>query len=142
MDRMTATGGAALGIQHPYTVTNAVVTLPEEVSKITLADWHDSAAEYIRSELFIKKQFADDDELKMGGQIQKLVCFNIHICGLRRAQKYWDEMGGRERVRRSFRRKRQTAQNAMKLAFAGMYGNWGLWREELMVVVASITNTM
>ena len=102
MDRMTATGGAALGIQHPYTVTNAVVTLPEEVSKITLADWHDSAAEYIRSELFVKKQFADDDELKMGGQIQKLVCFNIHICGLERDRVYWAEMGGEERVRHSF----------------------------------------
>ena len=122
VDRMTAAaGGVAQGIQQPYTVANAVVTLPEEVSKITLADWHDSASEYIRSELFNKKQFADDQELMMGGRIQQLVCENIHICGLGRARKYWDEMGGKERVRRAFRQKRQTAQNAMKLAFAGKY---------------------
>ncbi len=121
LDRMTAAGSTAQGIQQPFTVTNAVVTLPEEVSKITLADWHDSAAEYIRSELFNKKQFADDEELMMGGRIQELVCVNIHICGLERARLYWDEKGGKERVRRSFRRKRQAAQNAMKLAFAGKY---------------------
>ena len=94
LDRMTAAGSTAQGIQQPFTVTNAVVTLPEEVSKITLADWHDSAAEYIRSELFNKKQFADDEELMMGGRIQELVCVNIHICGLERARLYWDEKGG------------------------------------------------
>jgi hypothetical protein len=121
LDRMTAAGSTAQEIQQPFTVTNAVVTLPEEVSKITLADWHDSAAEYIRSELFNKKQFADDEELMMGGRIQELVCVNIHICGAERARLYWDEKGGKERVRRSFRRKRQAAQNAMKLAFAGTY---------------------
>ena len=123
LDRMTAAAGStAQGIQLPFTVmTNAVVTLPEEVSKVTLADWHDSAAEYIRSELFNKKQFADDEELMMGGRIQELVCVNIHICGAERARLYWDEKGGKERVRRSFRRKRQAAQNAMKLAFAGKY---------------------
>jgi hypothetical protein len=121
MDRMTAAGGAPPGLQQTHTVTNAVVTLPEEVSKSTLADWHDSAADYIRSELFKKKQFADDEELVMGGRIQKLVCKNIHICGLERARSYWDELGGKERVRGTFRRKRQAAQNAMKLAFAGKH---------------------
>ena len=102
LDRMAAAGGTAQGIQQPYTVTNAVVTLPEQVSKITLADWHDSAADYIRSELFAKKEFADDEELMMGGQIHKLVCMNIHICGLERDRVYWAEMGGEERVRHSF----------------------------------------
>ena len=45
---MTAAGDTAQGIQQPYTVTNAAgplpeeVTLPEEVSKIVLADWYDT----------------------------------------------------------------------------------------------------
>jgi hypothetical protein len=31
--------------------------LPQEVCKQTLDDWKDSAAEYLRAELFDKKQF-------------------------------------------------------------------------------------
>ena len=96
-------------------------TLPEEVSKDTLADWNDSAAEYVRSGLFEKKQFVDDEELVMGGIIQQLVCTHIHISGVGRARMYWDENGGKETVRNTFRRKRQTAQNAMKLAFRGKW---------------------
>jgi hypothetical protein len=32
---------------------------------------------------------------------------------------FWEEKGGKESVRNTFRRKRQAAQNAMKLAFRG-----------------------
>ena len=96
-------------------------TLPEEVSKDTLTDWNDSAAEYVQSGLFEQKQFMDDEELVMGSTIQQLVCTHIHISGIDRARMYWDEKGGKEMVRNTFRRKRQTASNAMKLAFRGKW---------------------
>jgi hypothetical protein len=94
-------------------------TLPEEVCKQTLDDWKHSAAEYVCAELFDKKQFVDDQELIMGGPIQKLVCAHINICGEERARKWWNEKGGKETVRNTFRKKRQAAQHAMKLAFRG-----------------------
>ena len=51
-------------------------------------DWKVSAAEYVRAELFDKKQFVTDEELVMGGSIQKLVCAYINICGGERAIEY------------------------------------------------------
>ena len=44
--------------------------LPEEVCKQTLDDWRDSAAEYVRAELFDKKQIIMDEEIGMGGSIK------------------------------------------------------------------------
>lgn len=93
--------------------------LPEHVSKHTLADWKDSAASYVRQQLFDKKQFVTDKELMFGGTIQELVCSDINISDGKRAQIFWDEKGGKETVRNTFRRKRQAAQNAMKIAFRG-----------------------
>ena len=93
--------------------------LPEEVCKHTLDDWKDSAASYVRQHLFDKKQFVSDVEIKFGSTIQKLVCSDINISEGRRAQLFWDEKGGKEMVRNFFRRKRQSAQNAMKIAFRG-----------------------
>ena len=117
-----AAGSNVVGIQQRQgTVTNAVRTLSQEVSKTTLDDWHDSAAEYVRQQVFDKKQFVDDGDLIMGHQIQMLVCANLHIRGVERAKQYWDEKGGKETVRNTFRRKRQAAQQAMKLAFRGTY---------------------
>ena len=93
--------------------------LPEHVSKQTLADWKDSAASYVRQQLFDKKQFVTDSELMFGGTIRELVCSDINISSGRRAQIFWDEKGGKETVRGTFRRKRQTAQTAMRIAFRG-----------------------
>ena len=93
--------------------------LPEQINKHTLADWKDSAASYGRQQLFDKKQFVEDKELMFGGTIQELVCTDINISDGKRAQIFWDERGGKETVRNTFRRKRQAAQNAMKLAFRG-----------------------
>jgi hypothetical protein len=93
--------------------------LPVQVSKSTLADWKDSAATFVHQQLFDKKQFVKDEELLFGGTIQKLVCADINISDERRAQIFWDEKGGKETVRSTFRRKRQAAQTAMKLAFRG-----------------------
>jgi hypothetical protein len=95
--------------------------LPAEVCKQTLDDWRDSAAEYVRAELFDKKQFITDEEIGMGGSIQKLMWAYINISGSERARSFWEERGGQETVRKTFRRKRQAAQNAMKLAFRGKY---------------------
>jgi hypothetical protein len=70
--------------------------------------------------LFDKKQFVTDEELVMGGSIQKLVCtYIINIYGGERARVFWEEKGGKESVRNTSRRKRQAAQNAMTLAFRG-----------------------
>jgi hypothetical protein len=93
--------------------------LPEELCKHTIDDWKDSAALYVRQKLFDKKQFVTDDELVMGGNIQKLVCEYINLSGGERARLFWEERGGMETIRNTFRRKRQAAQNAMKLAFRG-----------------------
>jgi hypothetical protein len=39
--------------------------LLEEICKQTLDDWRDSAAEYVRAELFDKNQFITDEEIGM-----------------------------------------------------------------------------
>jgi hypothetical protein len=96
-------------------------TLPDQMCKHTIADWKDSAALYVRQKLFDKKQFVTDEELMFGGTIQKLVCTDINISGDERARQFWDEKGGKGTVRNIFRRKRQAAQHAMKLAFRGKY---------------------
>ena len=107
-------------------------TLPQDISKQTMDDWKDSAAEYVRSDLFSHKQFVFDDELEVNGSIQKLVCNGINIAGAERARLFWEEKGGKVIVRNTFRRKRQAAQNAMKLAFRGNLNftynfNGGMW---------------
>jgi serine/threonine-protein kinase RIO1 len=112
----------AVLMQEGATTTHAETgtrLLPEHLNKHTLADWKDSAASYVRQQLFDKKQFITDMELMFGGTIQKLVCSDINICDGRKAQIFWNEKGGRETVRSTFRKKRQSAQNSMKLAFRG-----------------------
>ncbi len=96
-----------------------VRTLPPQLCKQTLADWKDATADYVRTKLFDKKQFVTDEYLMMGGQIQKLVAFELHISGLERQRIFWEEQGGMTTVRNTVRKKRQAAQNAMKLAFRG-----------------------
>jgi hypothetical protein len=91
----------------------------------TISDWHDSAAIYIRQDIFDKKQFATDEDLRFGGTIQKLVCKELSVRGDVRARAFWDDEGGKITVRNTFRRKRQAAQNAMKIAFRGKY-----WEKE------------
>jgi hypothetical protein len=106
------------------TSTNAQllpVLLESVPNKHTISDWHDSAAIYIRQDIFDKKQFATDDDLRFGGMIQKLVCKELSVCGDLRARVFWDDEGGKITVRNTFRRKRQAAQNAMKIAFRGKY---------------------
>jgi hypothetical protein len=114
--QMTAVrmGSAAVG-----QVEAGAHMLPEEVNKSTLADWKESAASYVRQQLFDKKQFVTDNELAFGGTIQVLACSDINTSNGKRAQIFWDEKGGKETVRNTFRRKRQAAQNAMKIAFRG-----------------------
>jgi hypothetical protein len=52
--------------------------------KQTLADWKDATADYVPTNLFNKKQFVSDEDLVMGGHIQKLVSFELHIRGVER----------------------------------------------------------
>ena len=47
----------------------------------TILDWHNSAAIYIRQDIFDKKQFATDKDLRFGGTIQKLVCKELSVRG-------------------------------------------------------------
>ena len=106
-------------------------TVSQQVCKETVDDWKDSAAEYVRSEMFLKKQFVLDSDLAMGGNVQKLVCQNINIAGETRARIFWDEKGGKETVRNTFRRKRQSAQNAMKIEFRGKYTGKGTMQNRI-----------
>jgi hypothetical protein len=84
--------GQAIQDRNASTAAGAKMqSLPQEVCKQTLDDWKDSAAEYVQAELFDKKQFVTDEELVMGGSIQKLVCTYINICGGERARVFWEE---------------------------------------------------
>jgi hypothetical protein len=96
-----------------------VRALPQGLCKQTLANWKDATADYVRTKLFDKKQFVSDEDLVMGGHIQKLVSFELHISGIERQRLFWEEQGGMTTVRNTVCKKRQAAQNAMKLAFQG-----------------------
>jgi hypothetical protein len=86
----------------------------------TAEEWKDTAAECVRNDLFSKKQFlANDAELDMGGTTQKTVARKLNTTNKKRMVTFWNEGGGREMVRNTFRKKRQSAQNGMKLAFKG-----------------------
>jgi hypothetical protein len=84
-------------------------SLPEVLCKHIIDDWKDSAALYVRQKLFDKKQFVTDDELVMGGNIQKLVCEYINVSGEVRAILFWEERGGMETIRNMVQRKWQAA---------------------------------
>ena len=113
--------GAGMAITGPAVVTppEQVQALPEELCSQTLADWRDSTAEYVRKKLFDKKQFVTDEDLVMGGTIQKLISNYLHISGAERQQKFWEQQGGMTTTRSTVGKKRQAAQNAMKREFAG-----------------------
>jgi hypothetical protein len=96
-----------------------LLALPQGLDKQTVGDWKDATADYVRRKMFDKKQFVSDDDLVMGGHIQKLVTFELNINNIERQKMFWEEGGGRETVRETVRKKRQAAQNAMKLAFRG-----------------------
>lgn len=101
--------------------TSVVETLPQELCKQTVNDWNDAAGDYVRGKLFDRKQFVTDADLEMGGHIQKLVALELHISGPERQRQFWEEHGGRVTVRNTVRKKRQAAQNSMKLAFRGKW---------------------
>ena len=82
-------------------------TLPQDISKQTMDDWKDSAAEYVRSDLFSHKQFVFDEDLVLNGRIQKLVCNGINIAGVERARLFWEEKGGKVIAQNTFQRKRR-----------------------------------
>jgi hypothetical protein len=96
-----------------------VRALPQQLCKQTLCEWKDGTADYVRTKLFHKQQFVSDEDLVMGGHIQKLVSKELHISGIERQRLFWEEQGGMTTVRNTVRKKRQAAQNAMKLAFRG-----------------------
>jgi hypothetical protein len=107
-DSIAEDGGADLGL------------LQESLSKSSIEEWKETAAECVRNDLFNKKQFlVNDKELDMGGTIQKLIANKLNIDNEKKMIIFWNEGGGRETVRNAFRKKRQSAQNAMKLAFRG-----------------------
>ena len=112
--------GQALQERNDSTTSTELQRLQQEICKDTLNDWRDSAAEFVRAAVFGKKQFITDEEIGIGGSVQKLVCAYINISGgAERARSFWEDKGGKETVRNTFRRKRQAAQNAMKLVFRG-----------------------
>jgi hypothetical protein len=99
--------------------STSVQPLPQELCKETVAEWNDTAGDYVRAKMFDRKQFVTDADLEMGGHIQKLVAQELHISGTERQRQFWEDHGGRTTVRNTVRKKRQTAQNSMKLAFRG-----------------------
>ena len=68
-----------------------VQALPEELCRQILEEWKDSTADYVRKKLFNKKQFVSDDDMVMGGTIQKLISNNLHISGAERQRKFLEE---------------------------------------------------
>ena len=59
--------------------TPPVQALPQELCKETVDEWNDTAGDYVRAKMFDRKQFVTDADLEMGGHIQKLVAFELHI---------------------------------------------------------------
>jgi hypothetical protein len=51
--------------------------------------------------------------------MQKIVARKLNLTNEKRMVIFWNEGGGREIARNTFRKKRQSAQNGMKLAFKG-----------------------
>jgi hypothetical protein len=100
----------------------AGLALEPEVSPTpsTTEEWKATAGECVRNDLFSKKQFlVNDAELCMGGTVQKTVARKSNMTNEKRIVIFWNKGGGRETVRNTFRKKRQSAQNGMKLAFKG-----------------------
>jgi hypothetical protein len=101
----------------------AVRQLEETMSESTVSAWKETAAECIRTRVFARKQFLlDDKDLDLGGTIEKMVAEHLQITSITRRRMFWEQRGGREKVRSTFRRKRQTAQQGMKMAFKGKWG--------------------
>ena len=97
-----------------------IAELPLVMDANTIEDWNQGAADCVRLSIFAKQQFlVSDAALDMGSIIQKHVANYINITNIGRLRIFWEENGGRETVRNTFRRKRQAAQNAMKIAFKG-----------------------
>jgi hypothetical protein len=121
---MSTVVGPPTQVTHPDIMGERIMPeLPVCMDDSTIQDWKESAADCVRTQLFPKKQFlASDAELDMGGSIQRHVTRHINLANTTRMRIFWDERGGRETVRNTFRRKRQTAQNAMKMAFKGEKG--------------------
>jgi hypothetical protein len=110
--------------------------VPELVVGLTekqIAEWKECEADHVRNKLFSKKQFlVRDAELDMGGIIQKIIAKELNLVDDdARMKSFWNKCGGRETVRNTFRKKRQAAQNGMKLAFKGKtMSNEELWRAD------------
>lgn len=100
-------------------VDREVQQLPQKLCNETVAEWNDAAGDYVRTKMFDRKQFVTDADLTMGGHIQKLVALELHISGAERQRQFWEDHGGRATIRNTVRKKRQAAQNSMKLAFRG-----------------------
>jgi len=97
-----------------------IAELPMQMDQNAIDDWNQGAADCVRTSIFAKQQFLVSDAcLDMGGIIQKHVANYIHVSNVERLRMFWEKNGGRETVRNTFRRKRQAAQNAMKIAFKG-----------------------
>ncbi len=96
-----------------------VSVLPQALCKQTLAEWKDATADYVRTKLFDKQQFVSDEDLVMGGHIQKLVSFELHISGVERQRLFWEEHGGMTTVRNTVRNKRQADETALKPTIRG-----------------------
>jgi pullulanase/glycogen debranching enzyme len=94
-----------------------VQALQQGLCKQTLADWKDATADYVCTKMFDRKQFVSDDALVMGGNIQKLVSFELIISGKESQRLFWEEQEGMTTVRETVRKKWQAEHNAMKLAF-------------------------
>jgi hypothetical protein len=101
-------------------VAGLVPELETSPTLSTTEEWKETAAECVRNDLFSKKQFLiNDAELDIGGTAQKTVARKLNITNEKRMVIFWNEGGGRETARNTFRKKRQSAQNGMKLAFKG-----------------------
>jgi hypothetical protein len=99
-----------------------VTELPVQMDQNAIEDWNQGAADCVRTSIFAKQQFLVSDAcLNMGGIIQKHVANYIHVSSVERLRIFWDKNGGRETVRNTFRKKREAAQNAIKIAFKGKW---------------------
>jgi hypothetical protein len=116
----TQEGGDGTNVTDGDDRTVDLQVLLQVIDKGKVEDWKEEAAGCVREKIFPKQQFLVSDAcLDMGGYIQRHVTKFINVSSQSTSRLFWEEHGGREMVRNTFRRKRQATQNAMKIAFKG-----------------------
>ena len=74
-----------------------------------LEEWKEVVANYVRCNIFPRKQWVKDEEIKWGSDLQKIICKKTLKRFPTKWEKCWVEQGGMEVVRMTIGRRRQSS---------------------------------